>query len=102
MTTPKQGVDHYVSKEPFDPFSIEALTPEQEKFYMASQWQLMWLKLKRHKIAMFSAAILLFAYVTCIFTEFVSPYNLNTRQVDSIFAPPQSMPVKVGQYRVFT
>ena len=74
MSTPKRTVEHYVSPEKFDPFSIEALTPEQEKYYLASQWQLMWLKLKRHRIAMISAAILLFAYVTtCIFTETISP-----------------------------
>lgn len=91
MILPKRMVEHYVSDKPFDPFSIEALTPEQEKFYLASQWQLMWLKLKRHKIAMLSAAILLVTYVTCIFTEVISPYNLNTKHADRIFAPPQSV-----------
>ena len=29
---------HFVSQEPFDPLSIEALTPAQEKYYLASQW----------------------------------------------------------------
>jgi len=91
MSTPKRMMEHYVSPEKFDPFSIEALTPEQEKYYLASQWQLMWLKLKRHRIAMISAAILLFAYVTCIFTETISPYNLNTRHSQRIFAPPHSI-----------
>jgi peptide/nickel transport system permease protein len=91
MSAPNGTVEHYVSKKPFDPFSIEALTPEQEKYYLASQWQLMWLKLKRHKIAMFSAAILLFSYVTCLFTEVISPYNLNTRHARQIYAPPQSI-----------
>jgi len=33
---------HFVSREPFDPHSIEALTPAQEKYYLASQWKLMW------------------------------------------------------------
>lgn len=91
MILPKRMAEHYVSEKPFDPLSIEALTPEQEKYYMASQWQLMWLKLKRHKVAMISAVILLIAYVTCIFTEVISPYNLNTRHADRIFAPPQSI-----------
>ena len=35
-------LDHYVSTAPFDPHSIEKLTKEQEKFYLASQWKLMW------------------------------------------------------------
>ena len=34
--------EHFVSSEPFDPLSIEALTPAQEKYYLASQWKLMW------------------------------------------------------------
>ncbi|MDJ0958907.1 MAG: ABC transporter permease [Arenicellales bacterium] len=91
MIVPKRVIEHYVSKEPFDPFSIEALTPEQEKYYLASQWQLMWLKLKRHKVGMLSAAILLIAYVSTIFTEVLSPYNLQTRHADRIYAPPQSV-----------
>jgi peptide/nickel transport system permease protein len=32
---------HYVNPEPFDPTEAERLTPEQERFYTASQWQLM-------------------------------------------------------------
>ena len=39
MNTPK--TPHYVSREPFDPYSVEKLTPAQEKLYLASQWQLM-------------------------------------------------------------
>lgn len=91
MILPKRVVEHYVSDKPFDPLSIEALTPEQEKYYLASQWQLMWLKLKRHKVAMFCAYILLITYLICIFTEFVSPYNLQTKHTKRIFAPPQSI-----------
>ena len=91
MIVPKRVMEHYISKKPFDPFSIEALTPEQEKYYLASQWQLMWLKLKRHKVGMLSAVILLFFYVSAIFTEVLSPYNLQTRHVDRIYAPPQSI-----------
>ena len=34
-------IEHFVSSEPFDPHSIESLTPEQEKYYLASQWKLM-------------------------------------------------------------
>ena len=48
------GVGHYVRDEPFDPYTIEALSPEQERFYLASQWQMMWWKLKRHRLAVIS------------------------------------------------
>ena len=38
-TTGGEGgkLDHYVSSEPFDPYSVESMTAEQERYYMASQ-----------------------------------------------------------------
>lgn len=83
---------HYVSKEPFDPYSVETdLTPEQEKFYLASQWQLMWWKFKRHRLAVVSGAFLLLTYFSLLICEFLAPYNLHTRNVDYIYAQPQSV-----------
>ncbi|MEK9786398.1 MAG: ABC transporter permease, partial [Gammaproteobacteria bacterium] len=55
--------DHFVSTEPFDPLSVEKLSASQERLYLASQWRLMWWKLRRHKLALFSGAILLFFYL---------------------------------------
>ncbi|MCW5774186.1 MAG: hypothetical protein KIT16_21265, partial [Rhodospirillaceae bacterium] len=49
---------HYVSSAPFDPYSVEALTPEQERYYLAGQWKLLWWKLKRHRIAVVSLWVL--------------------------------------------
>ena len=80
---------HYVSTEPFDPLSVEALTPEQERYYLASQWQLMWWKLKRHRLAVFCGAILFFMYGTTLISEVIAPYNLHSRNVDFIYSPPQ-------------
>lgn len=82
---------HYVSQEPFDPHSIEQLTPEQEKLYLASQWQLMWLKLKQHRLAVGSGATLIVIYLLALFCEFLSPYNLHARYTDYIYAPPQQV-----------
>ena len=51
-------MEHYVSPEPFEPHAATRLTPEQERYYLASQWQLMWWKLKRHKLAVISGLVL--------------------------------------------
>ncbi len=83
-------LEHFVSEAPFDPFSIEKLTKEQESFYMASQWKLMWWKLKRHKLALFSGLILLILYFSVAFAEVLAPYSLDTRDVKHIYAPPQA------------
>lgn len=82
---------HFVSQEPFNPLAAEELTPEQEKFYMASQWRMMWWRLLRHKLAVWSGAILILLYVSILASEFLAPYNLHTRNPDFIFAPPQQI-----------
>lgn len=80
---------HYVSAKPFDVHSVEAMTPAQERVYLASQWRLSWWKFKRHKIALFSLFFLLALYGAILICEFLAPYNLHTRNMDYIYAPPQ-------------
>jgi len=83
--------DHFVSKKPFNPHSIEELTPAQEKYYLASQWKLMWWKLRRHRLAVICGVILALNYATIMFSEVIAPYNLHTRNADFIYSPPQSV-----------
>lgn len=82
---------HYVSDEPFDPYSVEELTPEQEHYYLASQWQLMWWKFKRHRVAVFCGVLLFAMYASILVSEFLAPYNLHTRHINFIYSPPQSV-----------
>jgi peptide/nickel transport system permease protein len=82
---------HYVSPAPFDPMSVEVMTPGQDRFYAASQWRLMWWRLKRHRVAVASGALLLFMYATTLVSEILAPYGLDTRNTDFIYAPPQSV-----------
>jgi len=84
---------HYVSDAPFDPIAVEKLTAEQEKVYLASQWQMMWWRFLRHKLALVSGAILLLCYLSIIVSEVLAPYGLHSRNTDYIYAPPQSIHV---------
>ena len=86
-----QPIPHYVNQDPFDPYSIEALTPEQERFYMASQWKMIWWRLKKHRLAVVSGFILIFMYASTLIVEIMAPYNLHTRNTDFIYAPPQAI-----------
>jgi peptide/nickel transport system permease protein len=85
------GIEHYVSSEPFEPYEAEKLTPAQERFYRASQWQIMWWKFKRHRIAVISALILLLFYASTLVSEILAPYSLHTRDARHIYAPPQEV-----------
>jgi peptide/nickel transport system permease protein len=82
---------HTVSTEPFDPYSVEQMSTEQERYYMASQWRMMWWKFLRHRVAVLSGVILLVMYASIFIVEWLSPYNLHSRNVDHIYAPPQSV-----------
>jgi len=87
----REPIPHFVSDAPFDPDVEVVLTEEQEKYYMASQWKLMWWKLKRHKIAVAAGFFLIFMYLVAAFAEFFAPYALQHRDVRHTFAPPQSI-----------
>ena len=85
----EQRLSHFVSKEPFDPYVAEEMTPQQERYFLASQWRMMWWRLRRHKLAVTSGLVLLILYFSILITEFLAPYNLVHRHTDFIFAPPQ-------------
>ena len=84
-------VEHYVSTEPFDPYSIETLTPEQERYFLASQWRMMWWRLKRHRLAVASGVILALLYLMVAFAEIIAPYGVHSRDVEYVYAPPQEV-----------
>ena len=67
-----------------------AKDPERlaEAYYTATQWQLMWAKFVKHKLARFSGALLLILYTGGIFCEFVAPYHTLTRR-DKLYMAPQ-------------
>jgi len=54
---------------------IEEPATEEERIYVATQWQLMRWKFRRHKMANVGLWVLVVAYAIAIFAEFVAPYN---------------------------
>ncbi len=84
-------MEHWVSTKPLKLEESQKLTPQQQRFYMASQWHLMWWKLKRHRLALISGAILALFYLSIAFAELLSPYDLHRRHTEHIYAPPQSV-----------
>ncbi|MGE7370600.1 ABC transporter permease [Neorhizobium sp. NPDC001467] len=85
-----QPLRHYVSDAPFDPYAAESFAGSNA-YTQASQLRLMWWRFKRHRLAMISGILLLIAYLSIVIVEFLAPYNLHTRNIDSIYSPPQSI-----------
>ncbi|MBA7714501.1 hypothetical protein ES703_123526 [subsurface metagenome] len=63
----------------------------EEKLYVASQWQLMWRKFIKHKLAILGGTIVLILYITVIFGEFFSPYGIYERHMEYTYYPPQKI-----------
>ena len=82
---------HYVNDAPFDVHEADRLTPAQERYYMAPQWKMIWWKFRRHRVAVIAGFALLFSYASILFTEFLAPYALGTRNIEYIYAPPQAV-----------
>lgn len=89
--TLRQESRHYVNPDAFNPTETETLTPEQERFYQASQWQIMWWKFRRHRVAVWSGVILILFYLCVPFAEVIAPYAPNERSNDHLYAPPQTL-----------
>lgn len=88
---PGERLPHYVNEAPFDPYKVEKLTPQQERYYQASEWRIMWWRFCRHRVALWSGVFLLAVYAALVVCEFVAPYNLHSRDIQHIYAPPQSL-----------
>ncbi len=48
---------------------------EDLRVEVASQWQLVWWKFRRHKLALVSLAVIVFVYLVAVFTEVIAPYG---------------------------
>ncbi len=67
----------------------DVLDTENLKIDVATQWQLMWWKFRRHRLANISAVIVLFYYFVAIFAEFFAPYQSTDYIAEYVYSPPQ-------------
>ena len=63
----------------------------QDKLYMATQWQLMVRKFKKHKLAIIGLFILILLYLVALLSEFVSTQNFITRNSQHILHQPMQV-----------
>lgn len=61
----------------------------EQSIYVASQWQLIFKKFRRHKLAIIGLVILCLLYLGAIFCEFLAPYAPDKVQTGYIDCPPQ-------------
>jgi peptide/nickel transport system permease protein len=64
---------------------------EDERIFVASQWQLMKWRFQKHKMAIVGGIVLIVLYVLAIFSEFFAPYDPLHYDPKLIFMPPQAI-----------
>lgn len=61
---------------------------EDERQYYLSQWQLMWIKFRRHKLAMVASVVLILLYTGAILAPFLSPLDPREKNLEYRESPP--------------
>ena len=66
----------------------EAITSVEDRIFVASQWQLMWWRFRRHKLAIVSAVVIIALFTVALFCEFFAVEDPQFHQASYSFAPP--------------
>lgn len=61
----------------------------EERLYLASQWRLMWIKFRRHKLALTGITVAGLFYLLGAFCEVIAPYDPRHRHGSHTYVPPQ-------------
>jgi peptide/nickel transport system permease protein len=80
----------------------ETSTSQEEALYRAGQWQLVWWKFRRHKLAQVAMAVLGVLYFIAIFAEFLAPHVPLHRYQEYGSSPPTRIYIRdvlTGQFQ---
>ena len=80
---PGASAQEVAAQEAFDESSLD------ESILVASQWQLMWWKFRKHKAAIAAAIVLIGFYLTAIFCEFLAPRDPHVISESYVHCIPQ-------------
>ena len=64
---------------------------EETRVELAGQWQLVWWKFKRHKLALIAGIATILIYLVALFAEFLAPFQPDTYNALYTYAPPQPL-----------
>ncbi|MBL0381084.1 MAG: ABC transporter permease [Desulfofustis sp. PB-SRB1] len=67
----------------------QTVSEKDLRYYTASQWQLVWWRFRRHKLAMLGAVVLLIMAILGAFAHFFAPYSVTARNGEYIMGAPQ-------------
>jgi peptide/nickel transport system permease protein len=76
--------------------SVEAAQPYtapevESRTLVAGQWQLIWRKFRKHRLALFGGILVILIYLVVLFAEFIAPFTPERYGADYTYAPPQGL-----------
>jgi peptide/nickel transport system permease protein len=73
--------------------AIETVAPEtverEERIYVASQWQLMWWRFRKHRLAIVAGIIIVLYYLAAIGADFLATTDPEVSEAQRSLMPPQ-------------
>jgi len=70
---------------------VTSLGVEEIKYYTATQFQLVWWRFKKHRLAIFGSLVLGIYLIIVLFAEFLAPVTQETRNPGYLLGPPQGL-----------
>jgi len=71
------------------PERAPAATAAEERISVATQWQLMWWRFRKHRLAMISTGIVLLFYLVVVFADFLATVDPLNSEAQRSLLPPQ-------------
>jgi peptide/nickel transport system permease protein len=69
----------------------ESTSRADEARYGLSQWQLMWRKFIRNRVAIVGGVVIILFYLMALFAHFLAPYQVDQRFITYLHTPPQPL-----------
>ena len=70
---------------------LPALDKRESKVVVARQWQLIWWKFRKHRLAVVGGAVTLCIYLVALLVEPLAPFTTDTYAAQYTYAPPQAL-----------
>jgi peptide/nickel transport system permease protein len=88
MATPERLLDP--ASAPVHGPSVAAATKEQ-RIFVASQWQLMWWRFRKHRVAVVSGVVVIGFYLAVLGADFLAYADPNASEAQRSLMPPQAI-----------
>ena len=85
MAEPRLGLDSATAEAT----TVRQPTTAEERIFVASQWQLMWWRFRKHKLAILSGVIIIGFYLAALGADFLAYAEPNASEAQRSLMPPQ-------------